>query len=413
MRYLVPKRLQEEENNDDDAGGDDAGGDAVVDGLRRPKKRAKNLSSSTLTHHQRTAIIYAYLYKKDDGTQHAYVGQTNRLLSVRDSEHMNCSETKFDKLHTANGTSPFLPPIVLETKIFKATGTDSIDVEAQVLAECCAWMDIKEKEYISKFKTYSSASGLNQTKGGQGIGKNKAFFEAKLKKKILKWEKILVPSLLNSKWGKKGEIFKIPFKAPKIGQLLNNIRSGDRVVPQTLIPRLNVAGFMDGRPRSDCMFEAVYMPDMRNSEHGKKNKLWVVTKSNDKNIGQLLEDIRNKKQAIPHPKYLEEMNTMGWMDGLPFVDCKWQVDILPLCRKFVKENINNNKKYNSTLNNMSGRFIIKGSDVKIGRIIYNLKKNAPKSLAQIVGCNDCRDPSTWNYCVNKKTNKFKSFSIVK
>jgi hypothetical protein len=383
MRYLVPKRLQEEENNDDDAGGDDAGGDTVVDGLRRPKKRAKNLSSSssTLTHHQRTAIIYAYGYKKDDSTQHAYVGQTKRALSVRDSQHLKDSKTKFDKLHSSNGTSPFLPPIVLETKMFEATGTDSIDVEAQVLAECCAWLDTKEMYYISKFKTYSSASGLNQTKGGQGIGKNKAFFQAKIKKQLLEWQKILVPAFLNSKWGKKGEIFKIPKNAPNIGYLLNNIRTGHRVVPQSIIPLLNAAGFMDGRHRSDCMFEAVYMPDMRNSEYGKKNKLWEATKSNDKNIGKLLHNIRTKKQAIPHPKYLEEMNEMGWLDGLPVADCKWQVDILPLCRKFVQENIG--KKNNRTLDNLTQKFMIKGNDVKIGRIIYKLKRNAPKSLAHL------------------------------
>jgi hypothetical protein len=98
-----------------------------------------------------------------------------------------------------------------------------------------------------------------------------------------------VPALLNSKWGKKGEIFKIPRNAPKIGPLLNNIRIGDRRVPQSIIPRLNAAGFMDGRPLSDCMFEAVYMPDMRNSEYGKKNKLWAITPKNDKNIGKLLD----------------------------------------------------------------------------------------------------------------------------
>jgi hypothetical protein len=381
IRYLVPKRLQEEENNDDDAGGDDAGEDAVVDGLRRPKKRTKNLSSSssTLTHHQRTAIIYAYGYKKDDSTQHAYVGQSYQLLSKRDWQHMNGTVTKFDKLHTANGTSPFLPPIVLETKMFEATGTDSIDVEAQVLAECCAWMDKKEMYYISKFNTYSSAQGLNQTKGGQGIGKNKAYFQAKLKKQLLEWQKILVPALLNSKWGKEGEIFKIPQNAPKIGRLLHTIRNGDRVVPQSIIPKLNAAGFMDGRPRFDCMFEAVYMPDMRNSEYGKKNKLWAVTPKNDKNIGMLLDSIRTNNTAIPHPKYLEEMNEMGWMNGLPFVDCKWQVDILPLCRKFVQENINNN----STLDNINQRFMMKGSAVKIGHVIYILKRRAPKSLAQL------------------------------
>jgi hypothetical protein len=385
MRYLVPKRLQEEEDDDNnDAGGDDAGGDAVVDGLRRPKKRAKNLSSTLTYHHQRKAIIYAYGYKKDDGTQHAYIGQSYQLLSVRDSQHMCGTVTKFDKLHTSNGTSPFRPPIVLETKMFEATGTDSIDVEAQVLAECSAWMDKKEMYYISKFKTYSSAQGLNQTKGGQGTGKNKAFFQAELKKSILKWEKILVPAFLNSKWGKKGEIFKIPYKEPKIGILLNSIRTGHRVVPQSIIPLLNAAGFMDGRPRPDCMFEAIYMPDMRNSEYGKKNKLWAITESTDKNIGKLLHNIRSNYTAIPHTKYLEEMNEMGWMNGLPVVDCKWQEYYLPLCRKFVEDNIGNNKnKKNSTLDNMSSTFMIKGSDVKIGSIIYNLKRNAPKSLEQL------------------------------
>jgi hypothetical protein len=380
MRYLVPKRPTTEEEDDDN--NNDAGGDVVVDGLRRPKKRAKNLStSSTLTHHQRTAIIYAYGYKKDDGTQHAYIGQSYQLLSVRDLQHMRDSKTKFDKLHTSNGTSPFLPPIVLEKKIFEATGTDSIDVEAQVLAECCAWMDKKEMFYISKFKTYSSASGLNQTKGGQGIGMNKAYFQAELKKKILKWEKILVPALLNNKWGKEGEIFKIPYKEPKIGNLLNNIRKGHIVVPKTLVPLLNAAGFMDGRLRYDCMFEKVHMPDMRNSEYGKKNKLWAATPSNDKNIGRLLDSIRTKHTAIPHPKYLEEMNEMGWLGGMPFADCKWQVDILPLCRKFVEENIGNNN--NSTLDNLTKSFMKKGSDVKIGSVIYDLKKNAPKSLENL------------------------------
>jgi hypothetical protein len=202
MRYLVPKRPVAEDKTDnvdaggddaggDDAGGDDAGGDDtggdVVDGLRRPKKRAKHLSSSILTyHHQRTAIIYAYLYKKGEGTQHAYVGQTPRALSVRDSQHIGDSRTKFDKLHTSKITSPFLPPIVLETKMFEATGTDSIDVEAQVLAECCAWMDMKENYFISKFKTDSSASGLNQTKRGSNFPRNKAYFQAQTKKSLLK-----------------------------------------------------------------------------------------------------------------------------------------------------------------------------------------------------------------------------------
>jgi hypothetical protein len=352
-------------------GDDDA--DAVV---QRPTKRAKSEQIFVI---QKTGIIYAYLYKKDDGT-YIYIGQTYRLLSVRDSQHMICSVTKFDKLHTANGTSPFLPPIVLETKMFEATGTDSIDVEAQVLAECCAWMDNKEKYYISKFKTFSSASGLNQTLGGQGMGKNKAFFEAKLKNQIQEWKKNHVPSLLNNKWGKEGKIFKIPYKEPKIGILLHNIRIGQSVVPQSIIPLLNAAGFMDGRPYSDCMFEAVYMPAMRNSEYGKKNKLWAITPSNDKNIGVLVKGIRTKKRAIPHPKYLEEMNSLGWMNGLPIVDCKWQKYYLPLCRKFVKENINNN----SILDNLTLKFMMKGSDVKIGSIIYHLKRNAPKSLAQLL-----------------------------
>jgi hypothetical protein len=74
------------------------------------------------------------------------------------------------------------------------------------------------------------------------------------------------------------------------------------------------------------------------------------------------------------------MNSLGWMNGLPFVDCKWQVDILPICRKFVKENINNN---NSKLDKLMQKFMMKGSDVKIGRIIYFLKRNAPTSLAQL------------------------------
>jgi hypothetical protein len=352
--------------SDDDA-------EAVV---QRPTKRAK---SELIFVIQKTGIIYAYLYKTDDGT-YIYIGQTYQLLSVRDFQHMSDSKTKFDKLHTANGTSPFLPPIVLETKMFEATGTDSIDVEAEVLAECCAWMDNKEKYYISKFKTYSSASGLNQTLGGQGTGMNKAYFQAQLKKQLLEWKKIHLPALLNSKCGKEGEIFKIPRNAPKIGNLLHNIRYGHIVVPQSIIPLLNAAGFMDGRPRSDCMFEAIYMPDMRNSEHGKKNKLWAATKSNDKNIGKLLNHIRSNHTAIPHPKYLEEMNTMGWMDGLPVVDCKWQEYYLPLCRKFVVENINNS---NSMLDNMSAAFMMKGSDVQIGHIIYTLKNKAPKSLEHL------------------------------
>jgi hypothetical protein len=353
-------------------GDDDA--DAVV---QRPTKRAKSEQIFVI---QKTGIIYAYLYKKGDGT-YIYIGQTYQLLSARDSRHMSDSKTKFDKLHTSNGTSPFLPPIVLETKLFEATGTDSIDVEAQVLADCIAWMDKKEKEYILKFKTYSSASGLNQTRGASNFPRNKAFFQANIKKQLQEWKKIHLPALLNSKYGKDKCIFKIPFKAPKIGQLLSHIRTGQSVVPQTLLTLLNAAGLMDGRPYSDCMFEKVRMPAMRNSEYGKKNKLWAVTHGSEKNIGRLLDDIRSKKQAIPHPKYLKEMNEMGWMNGLPIADCKWQVDYLPLCRKFVEENINN--KSNSTLDNLTQSFMMKGSDVKLGSIIYKLKRRAPKSLAQL------------------------------
>jgi hypothetical protein len=46
----------------------------------------------------------------------------------------------------------------------------------------------------------------------------------------------------------------------------------------------------------------------------------------------------------------------------------------------VEENISNK---NSTLDNIDQRFMLKGSDVKIGSVIYVLKRNAPKSLEQL------------------------------
>jgi hypothetical protein len=401
----------------------------------RPAKIAKNNEEYT---HKFTGIIYAYCYKLD-GT-FAYIGQTRQSLKTRDLQHKHQSQTKFDKLYNDDETNVFTKPFVLASKDFEESGNDSDNVEAQCQKNCSEWLDEQEKFFIEIHGTYESKRGFNMTTGGQYSNRHFLFFLASIKIRNERWENEIMPAFRACVWGQKNRIWEIPSTFKMLGKFIGEMRNGRATIPPRFFDELHEMGYMNGRGYFECRFEIdhmpalrasiwgqqkilwriplttkklgaliyhmrtksitvpirflselnemgykngnslsfckfkfVYMPALRNSTFGKQNRIWAIPIRYPV-IGTYLHSMRLGNIIVP-TLFLSELNELGFFNGAPTFKIKWEVDYLPICREFISKNPK--KK----LDDIGGTF--KLNDIKIGNILYNLKKNCPKSLENL------------------------------
>ena len=326
-------------------------------------------------------IIYGY--KQEE--KWVYVGQTRQSLPVRDKQHLHSSETKFDQAY--NDARTFTGPIVLE----QTYRSSIMEEQAATLALCQEWLNEREVHWINEHQTYTQ--GLNQTTGGQfGLdeayyeaqikkrnadwndvkmpllriseyGKKGRLWKIPCNTPIIgtllthmrkrnnippqhlpelnllgykdgktrsesKWDIDYMPLFRASEYAKKGRLWEIPYETPILGNLLDCMRSG-QTIPSYYLAELNRFGYNDGKSYYESKWDVDYMPLFRDSEYGKKGRLWEITQKTPI-LGTLLNGMRSGN-SIP-PQYLPELNRLGYNDGKSFYESKWDIDYMPLFR---------------------------------------------------------------------------------
>ena len=155
-----------------------------------------------------------------------------------------------------------------------------------------------------------------------GYNDGKSYYESK-------WDIDYMPLLRTSKFAQKGRLWEIPFKTPILGTFLDGMRSGDTSIPSQYLFELNRLGYNDGKSSYESKWDLDYMPLFRDSEYGKKGRLWEIPQKTPI-LGKFLNHMRSRNN-IP-PQHLSELNRLGYNDGKSYYESKWDIDYMPLLR---------------------------------------------------------------------------------
>ena len=134
-----------------------------------------------------------------------------------------------------------------------------------------------------------------------------------------KWDLDYMPLFRASEFAKKGRLWEIPWKTPILGTLLTRMREHNNIPPQYKL-ELNRLGYNDGKTTYESKWDLDYMPLFRDSEYGKKCRLWEIPQKTPI-IGTLLTSMRERNN-IP-PQHLPELNRLGYNDGKTTYESKW------------------------------------------------------------------------------------------
>ena len=193
-------------------------------------------------------------------------------------------------------------------------------------------------------------------------------------KQDCKWKFDYMTAFRASTYGKKGRLFEIPQdfeqNGQKLGRLLHGMRTGDTAIPARYLEELNAMGYNNGKPYQDCKWEIDYIPAFQASTYGKKGRLFEIPcdfEQNGQKLGRLLNDMRTRK---PADRYLEELNAMGYNNGRPYKDCKWEIDYIPAIRKWCESNPN------QPICKIQRK--CKVEKINIGSLVYRMRKGKLK-----------------------------------
>ena len=104
----------------------------------------------------------------------------------------------------------------------------------------------------------------------------------------------------------------------KLGQLLNDMRTGASSIPPRFLAELNALGYNDGKTKQDCTWEIDYMPAIRSWRKTNPNRpICKIPRKckvgNVNNLGSLVYRMRTGKSKILE-QYLQELKGMGLFD---------------------------------------------------------------------------------------------------
>jgi hypothetical protein len=277
--------------------------------------------------HKVKVALTIYGYEREG--KMVYVGQTRVPLQVRDKQHRVGKETEFDRDY-GNHLDLYGPPIVLALMI--RTHHFSNDMErATAMNKWQIWTDKEEIYYIMLHGTFLSSEGYNMTKGGQGGGRNVAFFQSQLKKSERKWTKTYMPMFRSIDEGKRKCLWRIP-KSHKGGGLINSVRTGLRSIPYKYVLEMQTLGFEEGRSVYESRWIHDYMPMFRSTEEGRRKCIWRIPYTHK--LGRIISDLRYRKCSIPC-RHVLEMQTLGFEEGRSHQESRWIHDYLPAMRNSV------------------------------------------------------------------------------
>jgi hypothetical protein len=226
------------------------------------------------------------------------------------------------------------PPLVLS----QLTGTYPVasDLElAAAMEKWQTWLDEKEIYYIEYYGT-SLHGGFNMTRGGQGTGKNTAYFQAALRKSEENWRKTYMPMFRAMEEYHKKCLWKIP-RSHKLGKILHSVRAGNSSIPYTFIFLMKEAGFDQNRSVHESRWIDEYLPAFRDSLYGKENRLWQMSIKcvvNGVPLGRIVNHIRVGHTSVP-AAHLPELERMGFQDGRSYFDCYFEFINMPALRACV------------------------------------------------------------------------------
>ena len=363
-------------------------------GTRHAKKRPKTCVAAAKKEQvllQYALTIYGYRRRVGDAWPYVYVGQTRCHLDVRDEQHLTGDKTHFERAYSLCPGDFRAPEVLEQTTMSREVATDTYRDQAALLADCQKWMDEREAYYIKEHGTYRSLTGLNMTSGGQK-GMTKAYFEAQLKKTDSKWQVDNMPAFRTSPYGQKNRLWDIPRdfeqgEVKNLGKLLNSMRTGNTQIPPRFLTELNALGYNDGKSFQDSKWEIDYMPAFRASPYGQKKRLWEMPqdfKQGEEKLGVLLSHMRTGNTSIP-PRFLAELNSLGYNDGKTKQDCKWEIDYMPALRA---------SSYGQQGRLWDIPFDFKQGEVKLGQLLDGMRTwnnpIPPRFLAELnaLGYND-------------------------
>ena len=146
-----------------------------------------------------------------------------------------------------------------------------------------------------------------------------------------KWKVDYMPEFRVCEWAQKKRLWEVPMDTPVLGSLLSCMRKGETSISPHHLVELNEMGYRDGEPYQESKWKVDYMPEFRLSEWAQKGRLWEIPQKTPM-LGVLLDNMRTGNTFIP-PRFLPELNEMGYRDGEPYQESKWEVDYMPEFRR--------------------------------------------------------------------------------
>lgn len=261
-----------------------------------------------------------------------YVGQTIQDLRARDTQHLRDNTTLFDCNYTDRTRYKL---VVLDQRRFPPATSPAL-FKSNTLQPAGEWMDIKERQRIAEFDTYTN--GLNSTAGGQGRGWLIAAREAQGKASYKRWMEIYMPAL--RVFAEKNGHCNPPQTHPMLGQLVHRIRTGNTTVPPQFVDELSALG-LDTRDQRivqrDARWVDEYMPAF--SVFIDKNGHCNPPQSHPV-LGGLVNNIRMGNTTVP-PQFEDELLALGFDSRNQITvqrDTRWADKYMPTFRVFAQNN---------------------------------------------------------------------------